>query len=284
MTEMGVGKPAPFLLATVMHTGTHSACSIFEPYYKRCAITENGLRDYEPYTGEAYWFSHCDQNNMGAIRGRAKSCGTLILTMRHPMAVAQSWTNRGMVMDDRFRNMWENLFALQKAHDGLWLPVDTPDRDMRLTAISERLGVVLSTDWVPLEHMSVKKPFKGGMTLGDCKEFYTTLPFAQFGYNLDEDGSMNYREMQIECKRRGLPGNGTKAVLRERLYADSDPQIKPVTNGAGKSFVFTGDPVNGQDPDSIVMFSYRFTLNGDPVGVSDELAARLINNSHFTAA
>lgn len=31
------------------------------------------------------------------------------------------------------------------------------------------------------------------------------------------DGVMSYQEMRAECKRRGLPGNGTKAELAARL-------------------------------------------------------------------
>lgn len=47
-------------------------------------------------------------------------------------------------------------------------------------------------------------------------------------------------------------------------------------------FKFTGDPVNGQDPESIRFFGYLFKLNGNKVSVSDEVAAKLRVNSHFT--
>lgn len=47
-------------------------------------------------------------------------------------------------------------------------------------------------------------------------------------------------------------------------------------------FKFTGDPINGQDPESIRFFGYLFKLNGNKVSVSDEVAAKLRLNSHFT--
>jgi len=35
----------------------------------------------------------------------------------------------------------------------------------------------------------------------------------------NNDGVLSYREMQAECKKRGLPANGTKADLQARLAA-----------------------------------------------------------------
>lgn len=45
------------------------------------------------------------------------------------------------------------------------------------------------------------------------------------------------------------------------------------------SFVFVG---NGRDdPDSTVVFGHKFDLNGNPVEVSDLMAAKLAGNNHF---
>ena len=49
-----------------------------------------------------------------------------------------------------------------------------------------------------------------------------------------------------------------------------------------RAFVFTGDPINGQDPDKLRFFGVLFTLNGRKVSVSDEIAEQICNNSHFT--
>jgi len=96
--------------------------------------------------------------------------------MRNPMDVARSWLKRGMVLDDWFRNMWTNLFALHDEFDGLWLPVDTPDRDMRLLAVSRRLGVPLHTDWTP-QNVSDRECVA---ELDECRAFFRTLPFDEF--------------------------------------------------------------------------------------------------------
>ena len=51
-----------------------------------------------------------------------------------------------------------------------------------------------------------------------------------------------------------------------------------------KSFVFVGDlrPGDMHNPDSTVFGGYEFVLNGDPVKVSAEVAAKLSGHSHFT--
>ena len=175
-----MGKPAPFLLTTVRHSGTHTALEIFKPHYKRCHITEDGLRDYEPYTGEPFWFAHCENEQVPNIKKRLYTGIPLVLTMRNPMDVARSWIKRGTILDEWFRNMWLNLFALQKAYNGYWLPVDTQDRDMRLTTLSGRLGVDLSTDWTPQNVTQDNIGVSGGMSMDECGEFYKTLPFDEF--------------------------------------------------------------------------------------------------------
>ena len=49
-----------------------------------------------------------------------------------------------------------------------------------------------------------------------------------------------------------------------------------------KGFVFTGDPIGGDDPPFCNMHGYLFPLNGQAVAVSDEVAALLKTHSHFT--
>lgn len=49
-----------------------------------------------------------------------------------------------------------------------------------------------------------------------------------------------------------------------------------------RRFVFTGDPINGDDPATINWIGKTFALNGDPVSVPDEIAEKLATHSHFT--
>ena len=105
---------------------------------------------------------------------------------------------------------------------------------------------------------------------------------------------MNYRALQAELKARGLNAKGSKKELEARLYADSDPEIKPVAAKPkkaviGRQFIYTGDPGIGKDdgwsaddPNFCQMHGLLFKLNGAGVPVSDEIAAKLATHSHFT--
>lgn len=48
-----------------------------------------------------------------------------------------------------------------------------------------------------------------------------------------------------------------------------------------RGFVFTGDPINGQDPERIRLFGKLFKLNGNKVSVPDDVAEKLAKHSHF---
>lgn len=104
-----------------------------------------------------------------------------------------------------------------------------------------------------------------------------------------------YRELQIECKRLGLSGSGSRTVLEARLATTdmasplpapplmtaTTPTVK-MTHGRPKSpkFVFVGNGYD--DPDFCVFRGYRFKLNGAGVTVGlPDVIAKLENNPHF---
>ena len=244
----GWDSSSPVLLVTLRHSGSHSALSILEEKYQRHAMTENFRRDVG-ITKPPLWFCHSEPENMALIHKRMSECGLLISTMRNPVAIAESWIHRGLPLDKWFMDMWTNLFKLQAEYDGMWLPVDTPDRDMRLQAISKRLCVDIKTDWTHKGVTTHDQQWKSGMTLDEVSEFYMTLPFEQFGY----------KTMKKVAKKRA----------------------KKVVN-KGRGFVFTGDKVGGCDPASIVMYGITFKLNGAVRYIPDEIAVKIENNQHFT--
>ena len=235
MSNRGVGQPAPFLLTTVRHTGTNTALDIFRNYERK---------DIRQVDTGGFWFCHCERGNMEVLRQRLAD-RILISTMRNPMDVARSWIKRGTVLDEWFRNMWVNLFALHDEFNGLWLPVDTPDRDMRLQVISERLGIPLHTDWTPLNVSDKTRSVTGGMSLDECREFYRTLPFDEF-----------YPEIDM-----------VKKVAKK---------VMPVEHG----FVFIGSSPADTTP-TCSACGYMFQLNGRPVQVNEVAAARLRKHTHF---
>ena len=114
----------------------------------------------------------------------------LIMTMRHPLKVTQSWRNRGRTIDPYYLNAWEMLFQFKNRYeDSLWFPIDTVDRDEYLHDISERLEFDFQTDWAPFgSNVRGDKPADPGFNDSECLRFFRTLPFEQFGYELDLDG------------------------------------------------------------------------------------------------
>ena len=103
---------------------------------------------------------------------------------------------------------------------------------------------------------------------------------------------MNYKELQQECKKRGLSGFGKKAELEARLVKYNslgeitEPAIEPEPPApeviVGRSFAFIGDPRNKFTGAPMVnMDGYMFKLHGDAVKVSDFAARRLAGNNHF---
>lgn len=179
---MDANSPA-ITLVTAHHTGTHSALFILEQYYLRHAITEDWRRDVG-VEKPPMWFSHAESAKMHMIRGRIGESEHLIMTVRDPNEVVKSWVRRGKPMVQGFKDMWTNLFALQDEFNGMWLPVDTPDRDMRLEAISERVGHEIKTDWERKGVTGNRQEFESGMTCDEALSFLKQFPFEQFGYEI----------------------------------------------------------------------------------------------------
>lgn len=168
------------VLATVRNTGTQFTAALLEQHLVR----HNGL--YEPPEGGDLWISHTETDKMHRIREKCEQDGPLILTMRHPVNVAQSWIKRGKQISGWFCEMWENLFSLKaEFEDSFWLPIDTEDRDHRLALIGERLGISLDTDWTPKGVTGNNWPYIEGMTVTEAAAYLRTLPFEQFGYVID---------------------------------------------------------------------------------------------------
>lgn len=254
----GWGKLPPVLLATVRHSGSHTALNILEQHFHRHYLSEGFRRDVG-ITKPPLWFGHSEPENMAVIHQRMTEAKTLVLTMRNPMAIAVSWIHRGMPLDKWFKDMWHNLFKLQAEYNGLWLPVDTPDRDIRLGAISERLGVDIKTDWTHKGVTTHAQEWKSGMTLEEVGQFYKTLNFSQF----------DYEEITMDSKKKVA-----KKVAKKPKGRQVGTKLR--------SFVFTGDKVGGDDPDKIFMYGYMFKLDGKAVKVNADTADKLTGNTHFT--
>lgn len=167
------------VLTTVRHSGSHTALGILEQHFTRHYPTETRQ------AARIVWFGHTETDKLPLLRQRATEDGPLIATMRHPLDVANSWRRRGLPLDGWFFQMWVNLFSLVDAFDGLWLPMDTPDRDDYLERISEALGVDFETDWTRAGVFYGERSCDGGLSLEEARDWFRGRDeFRQFGYAL----------------------------------------------------------------------------------------------------
>lgn len=109
---------------------------------------------------------------------------------------------------------------------------------------------------------------------------------------------MKFSEVQKECKRLGINAKGSLKELKARLAehnGESPPAVVVTVTPPKGGFVFIGDKVHHftnrtghpivsqpDNPRSITMHGYTFALNGEPVEVTKDVAAKLSNNSHFS--
>lgn len=166
------------VLATVRNTGSHTAHNILSPLGEMHFLTEF----LHPRHG--FWFGHTESENLGMILEKVEDDPPLILNMRHPIDVAQSWIRRSKTVDHTFRGMWQNLFSLKETvEDSFWLPVDTPDRDVYFDDIQDRLGTFLNRDWTRKGVFTGRVyEWSGGMTITQVIDWAHTMPFDEFGY------------------------------------------------------------------------------------------------------
>ena len=161
-------------LATVPHTGTHTARAILG----RC---ESGLVNDAGCLSDHVYLDDITQSR---LRDKAAQAEILVTTMRNPLDVARGWMKRGRPLVEFFP-MWESLIKLRSEAESYWLPVDTPDRAEYLSVISKRVGQDLSTDW-PVINQSVKQITPDDdYTLSDVAGWCRDRGwFKQFGYEI----------------------------------------------------------------------------------------------------
>lgn len=86
--------------------------------------------------------------------GALPSADVVVVPVRHPQRLMESWSKRGKPL----AGLVPQIEAMLRT-DAYFLPVDSPHRDGYLAALSDALGVELSTDWRAL-HVSAQ-PLRG---------------------------------------------------------------------------------------------------------------------------
>lgn len=80
---------------------------------------------------------------------------TIVVPLRHPLAVAKSWKRRGKPITEHPKHecmvrMFRNLIDQVDPLNPKYLPVDNARRTSALIALEFHLGMVLKTDWAPV--------------------------------------------------------------------------------------------------------------------------------------
>jgi hypothetical protein len=70
----------------------------------------------------------------------------IVVPLRHPLNVAQSWLHRKDQLDQMF-DQWRYLAEIIAKSKPLFLPVDHGERELYLDEMSDYMGVKLWTDW-----------------------------------------------------------------------------------------------------------------------------------------
>lgn len=134
------------------HTGSHFAVNtIGLPLrnWDKGGVAAQNL--YHVYDGES----------LSIIKQAHSEGAMLVVPMRHPMSVAQSWANRGKPIVEHpvhepmiklFRNLIEHIVPLNP----LYLPVDVPDREKYLAKLSKAVGRELKTSWDRVSHHDIR--------------------------------------------------------------------------------------------------------------------------------
>lgn len=128
--------------------------------------------------------------SLDTIKARVEAGWHLVVPMRSPRAIAQSWANRGKpILPHPVHNclleLVRNLIHIIAPLGPLYLPVDVPDREKYLKRLNQALREDFRTDWVPAAH---HEPIGGrNATLSDAErlaveELIDDPFFRRFGY------------------------------------------------------------------------------------------------------
>jgi hypothetical protein len=125
-----------YTIPTIQHTGTKLLANMFEGF-KRISFIEESEADNVLYLG------HLTVNSIDNIK---KLKNPIILPMRHPYLVAESWKRREKPLSDLVINFRLLINDIDKL-DAMYLPIDVENKQDYLDEINEKLGLSLYSDW-----------------------------------------------------------------------------------------------------------------------------------------
>lgn len=141
-----------FAIVSVPHNGTNFMIHTVTQSIKGLMhVDGTSHRRLTQFKGEhGYMLAHVLADSMPAIRKWSLEFPVLV-PLRHPIRVAESWQGNGKSVAEMV-DYYRRLIAVWNDYKGTdhalhCLPIDAPDRDERLAAINDALGLDLRTDW-----------------------------------------------------------------------------------------------------------------------------------------
>lgn len=126
-----------YTIPTIQHTGTKLLAKMFGDIHWASFIEDIGDREDVLYLG------HLTANSIEAIK---RLNNPILIPLRHPYLVAESWIRRGKPLTElaeNFRLLVNELDPLNP----LYLPIDVDNRQDYLDNINKELGLSLETNW-----------------------------------------------------------------------------------------------------------------------------------------
>lgn len=126
-----------YVIPTIQHTGTKLLYGMFPEGFTHYSFYE------EPESPNALHVGHITENSVEAIK--RLDC-QMIIPLRHPYLVAESWRRRNKPLSELFDNFMILVDELAPL-DPLYLPIDAANRQDYLNKINKRLDLRLNTNW-----------------------------------------------------------------------------------------------------------------------------------------
>lgn len=170
-------------VASIPHSGTHFITELIGlPIQQLSRCGEAYMQTVHTYPGAS----------VERITKMKREGFRIVSPLRHPMAIAQSWANRGKPVaglgsGDRLVDVLRCMIDEVSPMVDAWLPLDAPERETFLVRLSRIVGRDLKTDWAKRSNVDV--PRNAIMPESDTLAILDILqdPFwRRFSYGIEE--------------------------------------------------------------------------------------------------
>ena len=141
-------------VASVHHTGTQFTQKLFTDLdYEITDKTPKEAGNSRNY----FHRCHISDSVMTELKLWLQLGIPIIVPLRHPPVVAESWLARAKPMAEMLRQ-WQILIDVVDLYEPLYLPLDSPNRDSYFTNLRLKTDLKLKTDWAVTAHDGELKP------------------------------------------------------------------------------------------------------------------------------